>query len=66
MGRETEIHEPFKGMLWDLREKYQSTDSMFLKSRIEKFMRYETCTECKGARLKKESLSITIDKKIDY
>jgi len=62
-GRETEIHEPFKGMLWDLREKYQSTDSMFLKSRIEKFMRYETCTECKGARLKKESLSITIDKK---
>ncbi len=59
-GRETEIHESFRGMLWDLREKYQSTDSVFLKSRIEKFMRYETCTECKGARLKKESLSITI------
>jgi excinuclease ABC subunit A len=62
-GRETEIHEPFRGMLWDLREKYQSTDSMFLKSRIEKFMRYETCNDCQGARLKKESLSITIDKK---
>jgi excinuclease ABC subunit A len=62
-GRETEIHEPFRGMLWDLREKYQSTDSIFLKSRIEKFMRYETCTECKGARLKKESLSITVDGK---
>lgn len=60
-GRTTEIHEPFRGMLSDLREKYQSTDSMFLKSRIEKFMRYETCTECKGARLKKESLSITIE-----
>jgi excinuclease ABC subunit A len=62
-GRTTEIHEPFRGMLWDLREKYQSTDSMFLKSRIEKFMRYETCTDCKGARLKKESLSITIKEK---
>ena len=59
-GRETEIHEPFRGMLWDLKEKYQSTDSMFLKSRIEKFMRYEICTDCRGARLKKESLSITI------
>lgn len=62
-GRLTEIHEPFRGILWDLREKYQSTDSMFLKSRIEKFMRYEICTDCNGARLKKESLSITIEGK---
>jgi excinuclease ABC subunit A len=62
-GRTTEIHEPFKGMLWDLKEKYQTTDSMFLKSRIEKFMRYEACSDCKGARLKKESLSITIGDK---
>lgn len=62
-GRTTEIHESFRGMLWDLREKYLETDSMFLKSRIEKFMRYETCTECNGARLKKESLSITIEGK---
>lgn len=62
-GRLTEIHEPFCGILWDLREKYQSTESMFLKSRIEKFMRYETCTDCNGARLKKESLAITIEGK---
>lgn len=62
-GRLTEIHEPFRGILWDLREKYQSTQSMFLKSRIEKFMRYEICTGCFGARLKKESLVITIEDK---
>jgi len=62
-GRLTEIHETFRGILWDLREKYQSTESLFLKSRIEKFMRYETCKDCNGARLKKESLSITIEKK---
>jgi len=62
-GRTTEIHEPFRGMLWDLKEKYQTSDSMWVKSRIEKFMRYETCSDCKGARLKKESLSITIDNK---
>ncbi|MBI4089171.1 MAG: excinuclease ABC subunit UvrA [Candidatus Levybacteria bacterium] len=62
-GRLTEIHEPFRGILWDLREKYQSTDSMFLKSRIEKFMRYETCTTCNGARLKKEAMHITIGEK---
>lgn len=62
-GRLTEIHEPFRGILWDLREKYQSTESMFLKSRIEKFMRYESCSACNGARLKKESLAITIEGK---
>jgi excinuclease ABC subunit A len=62
-GRETAIHEPFKGILGDLRQKYQSTDSMFLRSQIEKYMRYETCTDCNGARLKKEALSITIESK---
>jgi len=62
-GVQTEIHEPFKGILWELRQKYQSTDSMFLKSRIERFMRYETCETCNGARLKKEATSVTINKK---
>jgi excinuclease ABC subunit A len=62
-GRETAIQESFKGILGDLRQKYQSTDSMFLRSQIEKYMRYETCTDCKGARLKKEALSITINGK---
>ncbi|MEK7517221.1 MAG: excinuclease ABC subunit UvrA, partial [Patescibacteria group bacterium] len=62
-GRLTEIHEPFKGLLSDLKEKHQSTESMFLKSRIEKFMRYETCGMCLGTRLKKEALVVTIDRK---
>src|SRR3989344_540361 len=59
----TEIHEPYKGLLSDLREKYHSTESMFLKSRIEKFMRYEICGTCLGTRLKKEALSVTIESK---
>ena len=62
-GKMTQIHEPFRGILLDLRGKYQSSDSMFLKSRIEKFMRYETCPECNGARLKKESLLVSIKSK---
>ncbi len=62
-GRQTAISEPFKGILYDLKQKYQSTESMFLRSQIEKYMRYETCNGCKGGRLKKEALSITIDKK---
>ena len=62
-GKETAIYEPFKGVLHDLRQKYQSTESIFLKSQIEKFMRYEVCGECNGARLKKEALSITVNGK---
>ncbi len=62
-GRETAIKEPFKGILHELRERYQSTDSIFLRSQIERFMRYEACPICKGARLKKGALGITIDAK---
>ena len=62
-GRRTTIYEPFKGILHELKDRYEASESMFLKSQIERFMRYEQCSECKGARLKKEALGITIDKK---
>ncbi len=62
-GRETAINEPFKGILHELKERYQSTESVFLKSQIERYMRYESCPVCKGSRLKKEALSITVDDK---
>src|SRR3989338_7097322 len=62
-GADTQIREPFRGILWELRQKYQSTESVFLKARIERYMRYETCGTCNGARLKKEATSVTINKR---
>lgn len=62
-GRKTTITEQFKGVLFDLKQKYQATESMFLRAQIEKYMRYEVCSECNGARLKKEALSITVNNK---
>ncbi|MEK7551008.1 MAG: excinuclease ABC subunit UvrA, partial [Patescibacteria group bacterium] len=62
-GRNTTIEEKFEGILNDLRTRHQSSDSMFVRSQIEKFMRFETCSQCKGARLKKEALSVTINQK---
>jgi excinuclease ABC subunit A len=62
-GKETAIEEPYKGILEDLKQKYQSAESSFLKSQIEKYMRFETCAQCKGARLKPEALSVTINDK---
>ncbi len=60
-GRTTAIHETFHGVLEEVKRRYESTESMFMKTQIEKFMRYETCPTCDGSRLKKEALSITID-----
>lgn len=60
-GRDTVIYEPFKGILNEIKQKYHSSESSFIKNQIERFMRNETCSQCKGARLKKEALSITIN-----
>lgn len=64
-GRSTTIFEKFPGVLQELRNRYQNTESMFFKAQIEKFMRYEVCPLCKGSRLRKEALAVTIlDKSI--
>ena len=62
-GRSTIIHESFKGLLSEIKQKYQSTESQLIKTQIERFMRYEICPKCRGARLKSEALSVTIDGK---
>lgn len=62
-GRSTVISEPFRGIAGELKKKYNESDSPYLRTQIDKFMRFETCTFCKGGRLKKEALSVTIDKK---
>ena len=62
-GRRTVIEEPFHGILGELKNRYQSTESSFFKSQIEKYMRNEVCSQCNGSRLKKEALSVTIDGK---
>lgn len=62
-GRGTTITENFPGILQEIKNRYQSTESMFFKSQIEKFMRYEVCESCNGSRLKKEALSVTINGK---
>ena len=62
-GRETVISEAFRGVAGELKKKYNESDSNYLRGQIDKYMRYETCGFCKGGRLKKESLSVTINNK---
>ncbi len=62
-GRSTAIKEPYRGIAYELKKKYNESESQFLKSQIDKFMRFEVCPSCKGGRLKKEALSITLHNK---
>ena len=61
-GRETVIEESFRGIAFELKKKYNESDSQFIKSQIDKFMRFDICPDCKGGRLKKEALSITLNR----
>jgi len=46
-----------------LERRYYRTSSDFIRQEIEKLMIKKTCLTCEGARLKKEALGVTIDKK---
>ncbi len=61
-GKMTRIFENFSGIVKELENKYSETESEWIRYEIEKFMKENLCPECNGARLKKESLSITINK----
>ena len=62
-GKSTVIYEHFGGIVKDLKKRYEDTESAFFKSQVEKFMRYEECNDCHGARLKKEALMVTVNGK---
>lgn len=62
-GSRTRIREAYRGLSWELKRKYIDSESQFVKTQIEKFMRYDTCPQCRGSRLKKEALSVTIQDK---
>lgn len=50
----------FEGIINNLNRRYKETTSDFMKAEIEKFMKVMPCEVCKGKRLKKEALSITV------
>jgi len=50
----------FEGVIPNLERRYRETDSDYIRSEIERYMRIEICTECHGKRLKPEVLNIKI------
>lgn len=57
-GRPTTIEETWHGLAHDLQKRYFESEGKH--GEIHKYMREEQCSECKGKRLKKEVLAITI------
>ena len=55
----------FDGLIKNVERRYRETASESSKQEYETFMRITPCKECKGMRLKKESLAVTVcDKNI--
>ncbi len=55
--------DKFEGIVNNLQRRYDETTSEWAKWDIEGLMREIPCDECKGKRLRKESLAVTVDGK---
>ncbi len=53
----------FEGLIKNMERKYRETGSDIIKQEYETYMRITPCKECKGMRLKKESLAVTVSDK---
>ncbi len=56
----------FKGLIADIHRRYRETHSDTQKAQYEEYMQVTPCPVCKGQRLKKESLAVTVAKKNIY
>ncbi len=53
----------FEGLVRNLERRYRETDSEYMRGRIEEYMAEVPCAACKGARLKPQSLAVTVGEK---
>ncbi len=51
---------PFEGVIPNLERRYKETQSDYMKHEIEEYMANIPCPDCKGKRLKSESLAVTV------
>ncbi|SCH23842.1 Excinuclease ABC subunit A [uncultured Blautia sp.] len=56
----------FPGLIRNVEQRYRETGSETMKQEYESFMRITPCNTCKGQRLKKESLAVTVADKNIY
>ncbi|GGF91143.1 excinuclease ABC subunit UvrA [Paenibacillus abyssi] len=61
-GHSKEALVPFEGIVHNLERRYRDTGSDGIREYIEAYMSAKPCSSCKGHRLRKESLAVTVGK----
>jgi len=59
-GRRYFYTRPFEGVLNQLDRRYKETTSLHVRMDLSRYINLRECTTCLGARLKKESLFVTV------
>ena len=59
-GRQRSFHTAYEGIVPWLQRRHSESDSEFLRDNLEGFLREVPCPECGGARLRPESLAVTV------
>ncbi len=59
-GRRRSYRVRFEGIVNNLDRRYEETDSETNRERIEGYMAEQPCPDCNGARLRPESLAVTV------
>ncbi len=65
-GEYKEYHSPFEGVMPLLARRYREAESDEMRESYESFMTIEPCQACSGARLKPETLAVTVGEKNIY
>ncbi len=60
-NRQRSYHTTYEGVVWNVERRHDETDSDTQRDKLEQFMREIPCRVCGGARLKPESLAVTVD-----
>lgn len=55
-----EFSHTYEGIINQMKRRYMESNSDYIKAEIENYMSNNPCPECKGARLNKEVLAITV------
>lgn len=65
-GRRFFYTRPFEGVLNQLDRRYKETTSLHVRMDLSRYINLRECPTCRGARLKKEILSVTVGGKNIY
>ena len=59
-GRKATFQIVFEGVIGNLQRRFRETNSEYIREKLSEYMSEQVCPSCKGARLRKEALHVTV------